>query len=80
MERKQMTQKERIVKYCRDFGSITSMEAYMDLGVTQLGARIKELEESGVLFKRTWKKSTNRYGEPVQFIAYSPMKKGRKNG
>lgn len=70
-----MTQKERIVKYCRDFGSITSMDAYMDLGITQLGARIKELEEAGVLFKRTWKKTVNRYGEPVQFVAYSLERK-----
>lgn len=50
-----MTQKELIMKYIQDFGTITSYEAYTDLGITQLGARIKELEEAGA---------------PVQFIRY----------
>lgn len=33
-------QKQRIINYIREFGSITSLEAYKDLGITQLGARI----------------------------------------
>ena len=35
-----ITQKDRILKYIRDFGSISSRDAYTDLGITQLGARI----------------------------------------
>ena len=31
-----VTQKERIIKYIKDFGSITSFQAYADLGITQL--------------------------------------------
>ena len=37
-----ITQRERIIKYIRDYGSITSFEAYKDLGITQLATRIKE--------------------------------------
>lgn len=38
-----ITQKDRIINYIREFGSITSWEAYQDLGVMQLGARIDQL-------------------------------------
>lgn len=29
-------QKERIIEYINKFGSITSLQAYMDLGISQL--------------------------------------------
>lgn len=70
-----MTQGQRIIQYIEDFGSITSMQAYMDLGVTQLATRIKELSDSGVEFERETIKSTNRYGDPVHFTKYSLKKK-----
>lgn len=66
-----MTQHERILKYCDDFGSITSYEAYIELGITQLATRIKELEETGITFERKREKKTNRYGEKVSFVRYS---------
>ena len=31
-----MTQKERVLKYIKDFGYITSWQAYQDLGIMQL--------------------------------------------
>lgn len=31
-----ISQKQRIINYIRQFGSISSWEAYKDLGVTQL--------------------------------------------
>lgn len=34
------TQKEKIIEHIKKYGSITSYEAYMDLGITQLGARL----------------------------------------
>ena len=40
-----ITQKDRILKYMRDFGSISSWEAYKELGITQLGARIDNLKK-----------------------------------
>ena len=46
-----MTQKELILKYIADFGSITSFQAYADLGITQLATRIKELKAKGYTFQ-----------------------------
>ncbi len=31
-----INQKDRVINYMREFGSITSFEAYQDLGITQL--------------------------------------------
>lgn len=65
-----ITQRERIVEYIRKFGSITSSDAYNDLGITQLATRIKELKEQGYEFKTEWESKKNRYGEPVTFKRY----------
>ena len=40
-----IAQKDRIINYIREFGSISSWEAYADLGITQLGARIDQLKK-----------------------------------
>ena len=66
-----MTQCDKILKYINDFGSITSYEAYAELGITQLGARIFELEDEGYVFRKETVESKNRYGEKVQYKRYS---------
>lgn len=66
-----MNQKQKVLKYINDYGSITSWEAYSDLGIMQLGARIDGLQKDGYLFKKEWEQRKNRYGEPVRFIKYS---------
>lgn len=68
-----ITQKERIIKYIKDFGSITSFQAYADLGITQLGARIDGLQKDGYKFKKETENGTNRYGDAVHFTRYSFM-------
>lgn len=65
-----ITQKERIVNYIREFGSISSWEAYTELGITQLGARIDQLKKEGYDFKTEWESKKNRYGENVSFKRY----------
>lgn len=65
-----MSQKELILKYLDDFGSITSFEAYTDLGITQLATRIKELKEIGYVFQTEPQQKQNRYGKPVRFVKY----------
>ena len=69
-----MTQKQAILQYIKDFGGITSMEAYMDLGVTQLATRISELKEQGYSFDKTTIKKLNRYGKKIAFSKYSLRK------
>jgi len=63
-------QREMILKYIEDFGSITSYEAYIDLGITQLATRIKELKEQGYQFEHEWIRKKNRYNKPVRFKRY----------
>lgn len=65
-----ITQKDRIINYIREFGSITSLEAYKDLGITQLGARLKELQEQGYTFTTKWESSQNRYGDKADYKRY----------
>lgn len=65
-----ITQKERILKYIRDFGSITALDAIKDLGIQQFGARIDGLQKDGYAFKKVWEQSKNRYGETVTFKRY----------
>ncbi len=46
------TQCKRIIDYIRENGHITSLEAYEKLKITQLGARITDLESRGFEFNR----------------------------
>ena len=65
-----MTQKERVLQYCKDFGSISTLEAFKDLGITRLSARIWDIERGGRNVKRTLETGKNRYGEPTHWIRY----------
>nr|DAN81428.1 MAG TPA: helix-turn-helix domain protein [Caudoviricetes sp.] len=46
------SQCKRIVEYIREKGCITSLEAYQKLKVTQLAARITDLESAGFVFAK----------------------------
>lgn len=69
-----MTQGEKILKYLDDFHSITAYEAVVDLGITQLSARLCELERRGYRFNKEMQFGKNRYGEKTHYIRYSLMK------
>ena len=64
------TQKERILEYINKFGSITSLEAYSELGITQLGARLDQLKREGYMFSTETEKGKNRFGEDVKYKRY----------
>jgi len=64
------TQRDRVIAYINEFGYITSWQAYSDLGIMQLGARIFELKERGYLFKKEKVKRRNRWGQEVVFDKY----------
>ena len=66
-----MNQSEKIKNYMEQFGSITSMEAFRDLGITRLSARMMEIENQGVPLERSSETSLNRFGEKVHFTRYS---------
>lgn len=66
MATKKLTAQERVLKYMQDFGSITTWDAFMDLGITRLSEYIRRIRlEYNV--EDTWETSTNRYGDKVQF-------------
>lgn len=66
-----MTQCEWILDYLKRFGSITSYEAYTDLGITQLGARIDNLQKEGYVFKKKTIVKKNKFGKTTRFKEYS---------
>lgn len=64
------TQKQRVIDYIQEFGSISTWDAYADLGITQLGARIKELKRQGYEFETEWESKKNRYGDNTTYKRY----------
>lgn len=66
-----MTQREQILDYINEFGSITPMEAFSDLGITKLATRISEMRRDGMEFKIETVKRRNRYGKTVHFARCS---------
>lgn len=59
-----------VLQYMKDYGSITSYQAYIDLGITQLATRVKELKEQGYHFTYEIEIKKNRYGKQVRFKRY----------
>lgn len=68
------TQREMILNYIQEFGYITSWQAFSDLGITRLSARIWELKEEGYLFKKDRVKRLNRYNKAISFDRYMLVK------
>ncbi len=64
------TQRDRVLQYIRDFGSINSYQAYADLGITQLATRIYELKKRGYEFDKERVKTRNRYGDKTHYDKY----------
>lgn len=73
-----MTQKERLLRWFKDNGSITRAEAFTELGIVEMPARICELERMGYEFDRETIFKKNRYGDNVFFTKYTL--KGQNNG
>ena len=57
------TQRAAVLNYLRDKGSITSMEAYTELGATRLSAIIYELKRFGFNISSVTKTVETRYGK-----------------
>ena len=66
-----MNQREKIKEYMRNYGSISTLEAFRDLGITRLGARIMEIERQGTPINRKTEYGQNRFGEKVHYTRYA---------
>lgn len=63
-------QHDRILKYIRDFGSITTLDAFRDLGITKLTTRISEMRRMGIAIEGTPETVENRYGDKCHINRY----------
>lgn len=68
-----MNRAERVLEYLQEFGAITPLEAFRDLGYTRLSAAIFELKRSGYAIRTERKTGKNRYGQTVSYARYSLM-------
>lgn len=64
-----MTQTRKILEYMQTYGSISSMEAFRELGITRLSARIYDLRREGYQID-TWRVSKKQNGEKIMYFRY----------
>ena len=65
-----MTQQEALLRYIEDCGSITSFEAFQELGITRLASVVYNLKKKGYDFDTEDITVKNRYGQHVTFARY----------
>ena len=58
--------KQRIIDYINKFGSITTFQAFADLGCTRLSEYIRQIRQERVVLDETISKK-NRYGQNVWY-------------
>lgn len=67
---KKPTMKDRIIDYMRRFGSITTRDAFVDLGCTRLSEYIRQIrKEYQVNYE--WINVQNRFGDKTQVMKFS---------
>lgn len=66
-----MTQKDMVLDYINEFGSITPMDAFRDLGITRLAAVVYRLRREGHDIHKEREHALNRYGQNVRYVRYS---------
>ena len=66
-----MSQCERILKYMNEHGSITTLEAFVELGVTRLSGRIHDLRQKGYEIESERIDVKNRFGDTITCCKYS---------
>jgi len=75
-----MTQNEALLSHLKEGKTITSREAYIDLGITQLGRCIDDLQKEGHFIKRKWKQVPTRHGDGTTKIKEYWLKDAEEQG
>ena len=65
-----MTQEQRILEYMKTHDGITTLQAYNDLGITRLSARIFDLRSKGHIISTERVFVMNRYYEQTNVTKY----------
>ena len=71
MKTKRVTHYDRILNHLRFKGSITSLQAFREYGITRLSAVIFDLRQNGYNITSTNVGRLNRYGDKVYFAKYT---------
>ena len=66
-------QTDRVLAYIRENGSISQMEAFVELGVFRLASRINDLKREGYAITGKMETVKNRYGEDCRIKRYSEV-------
>lgn len=64
-------QEQRVFDYMLEHGGITVLEAFTEIGVTRLSARLVGLKKKGVNIRKERLRVKNRYGETCSVCRYS---------
>lgn len=64
------TQKAKILRYLKEHGSITPVDALREFGCMRLAPRISDLKEDGYKIQAVSESATNRYGDKVRYARY----------
>ena len=59
----------RVINYMREFGSITTRDAFIDLGCTRLSEYIRQARLT-LNVKDKWESTINRWGKKVEYKRY----------
>lgn len=59
----------RVINYMREFGSITTRDAFIDLGCTRLSEYIRQARLT-LNVKDKWEQTINRFGEKTEYKRY----------
>lgn len=65
-----MSQAERVLQYLEDGNTITTLNAFKELGITRLAARVHELKRDGHNVKKNTISVTNRFDEKCAVAEY----------
>lgn len=71
---KRISQKDRVLSHMRDYGCISSWEAFTDYGIMRLSAVIFNLKKEGHNITSETINTKNRYGHPTHYSRYSLVK------
>ena len=75
------TTQSRVFEYMNKFGSITSLQAFVDLGESRLSARVWELKDKGIKIDSEMIEVENRFHEKRHVKKYFISgSEGKKRG
>ena len=67
-------QEQRIVQFCKEFGSITAWQAMKELGIMRLASRIHDMRGKYSIIDE-WVDDINRYGDKIRYKKYIILSK-----